>query len=272
MSGNTTGAIFPHLRASRQIIMRLMHQSHQSRGAGKDSILGFALEAYAYLVLINTITPYGIMEARTIPIDPYLTSLDSLSDYSTFGTILGGGHGLLEIVPHIAALFAKRLAEESLGAPSQECCSEYLMLRSRIERWKNPKIEDSAAMIATEAWRHSLHIYLEASISGSVITAETMSKIQPHVQEFDPLFRQLDDFPAQNVMLWPAMIVYSCLVDTDEQRDAISHLLGTKYQFQMCTSAMELLDLLWKDPDEKAFGPYGLTFVMNKHNISVCIA
>ena len=68
-------------------------------------------------------------------------------------------------------------------------------------------------------------------------------------------------------MMWPILIIGSCLVEK-EQREVISHMLvHNQYRMRNTAQANFLLESLWKDPDEHAFGPYGLGLLMNRHNL-----
>lgn len=44
---------------------------------------------------------------------------------------------------------------------------------------------------------------------------------------------------------------------------------SSRWRVNQVLTAEKILKLLWKDSDERAFGPYGLYFVMDKHDISM---
>ncbi|KAJ4858000.1 fungal specific transcription factor domain-containing protein [Trichoderma breve] len=99
ISGNKSGMMLQHLRASREIVRRLLTQPQ--RGNIDQDSLGFSLELYAYLSIVNSLASYRSIGKLAQPYDTFLTSLDELSSYSTFGSMFGGCHSLYELIPRI---------------------------------------------------------------------------------------------------------------------------------------------------------------------------
>ena len=100
---------------------------------------------YFYLVLVNSITPYGRDEARTIPFDSFFTSLEFLKEYETFGVFFSCGQGLFEMIPQISILAMKRLAEEEAGLCSSENRSTYKSLVDTLSQWQSPPVDSEMA-------------------------------------------------------------------------------------------------------------------------------
>ncbi|KAJ5160465.1 fungal-specific transcription factor domain-containing protein [Penicillium canariense] len=121
LSGSLDGSFFTHLRASRHIVLELRNKRHQIKTDAERKLYGFVMELYAYFVLCNGITPFGMNENRALIYDSFLQSLDDLKDFGAFGVMFGGGHGLFEIISSISLFAAQqelmRSSPQSIGTP-----------------------------------------------------------------------------------------------------------------------------------------------------------
>ena len=177
-------------------------------------------------------------------------------------------------------LATKRLREEELSMRSEESVSMYNGLLSRLEAWRSPPldreiVEWRSAHIATgKLYRHALFAYLEAAMCGSAVdNPKVIYQIQFHIDEVWPLLDEVRDSPYGTTMLWPLLIIGSCLVRED-QRQFMRNRLESPGQWRMSqvVQALRLLNLLWDSNDRHAFGPYGLYFTMKEHGINFCMA
>lgn len=243
-------------------------------------VTGFALEVYFYLVLVNSITPYGRDEARTLPFDTFLTSLEFLKEYETFGVFFGCGQGLFETIPKISVLATTRLAEEECGECSQQSRTTYETLVDTLEKWHSPPVafemaEWEAEHIMTgEIYRQSLLAFLKASMCGSVVNnPKVLVAIQHHIDIAYPLFDRAAGSPFITIILWPIMILGSCLI-CEHQRKSLAYRLQFETRIDICqvVEARRLLETLWNEEDERAYGPYGLYFVMQKYHVNFSMA
>ena len=280
ISGNTHGAIFPHLRATRQLILDLQKRLANGGLVEDKKLQGFVLEVYAYLALVSNIIPYGIVQERTLPLDPFITSLGGLKEYETFGIFFGCCHSLFELIPSISVLATKRLREEELSMRSEETVSMYNGLLSRLEEWRAPPLDPEmaewkSAHIATgKMYRHALFAYLKAAMCGSVVdNPKVIYQLQQHIDEVWPILDEVRNSPYGTTILWPLLIIGSCVVRED-QRHSLRNRLESPGQWRMSQviQALRLLNLLWDSNDRHAFGPYGLYFTMKEHGINFCMA
>lgn len=243
-------------------------------------IQGFALEVYFYLVLVNSITPYRRDEARAIPFDSFFTSLEFLKEYDTFGVFFSCGQGLFEMIPQISILAMNRLAEEESCSASEETKATYLAMVGTLMEWQSPPVasemaEWEAEHIATgEIYRQALLIFLKASMCGSVIkNPKVIVAIQHHIDAAFPLFPSVSMSPFGTLLLWPIMIIGSCLICEHQRRFFIQRLHSEKkVDVRQVREAANLLECLWEDEDERSYGPYGLYLVMRKHQINFSMA
>ena len=268
------------MRASRQLVLKLLQEPQRIVQGEIKLVKGFALEVYFYLVLVNSITPYGRDEARTIPFDSFLTSLEFLKEYETFGVFFSCGQGLFEMIPQISILAMKRLAEEDSGRCSLESRSTYESLLKTLGQWKSPPVDsemgewENEHVWAGEIYRQALLIFIKTSMCGSVVNnPKVIIAIQRHIDAAYPLLEVVSHSPFVTILLWPIMIIGSSLI-CEDQRSNLLYKLNFETKIDICqvVQAGRLLESLWKDEDERAYGPFGLYHVMRKHHINFSMA
>ncbi|KAH8900741.1 hypothetical protein GQ53DRAFT_633146 [Thozetella sp. PMI_491] len=279
LSGESQGGVFAHLRASRQLILELLQGPAQCKNEEDQDLRGFVLETYAYLVLVANITPYGIVEGRTLPFDDFVTSLESLQQYKTFGTFMGCGYSLFEKIADVSRFSTRRLHEEKSGGVSQESLDTYEALLSSITSWEPTDSGPDASSweayraIAGEVYKHALLIYLKASMCGTVVdNPKVICDIQQYIDICLGLLLKLDRSPFSTIMMWPLMIVGSCLIRVDQRLDLRERCQNSSFQMTHVSKAADLLQLVWEDPDKRSYGPYGLQLAMEKHGINFGMA
>ncbi|OQV06318.1 Fungal Zn2-Cys6 binuclear cluster domain-containing protein [Cladophialophora immunda] len=280
ISGEPHGGIFPHLWASRELVLKLLQEPQRTLHDDIKLVKGFALEVYFYLVLVNSITPYGRDKARVLPFDSFCSSLDFLKEYETFGVFFSCGQGLFEMISQVSILATKRLTEEESGVNSPETRREYELLIDTITEWQSPPVAPEMAewqaehVWTGEIYRQALLMFIETSMCGSVVNnPKVIVAIQRHIDTAFPLFVPVAKSPFITILLWPIMIVGSCLISHDQRREYI-RLLRTKprVDISQVSEAATLMEYLWEDDDERAYGPFGLDFVMRKHHINFSMA
>lgn len=272
--GNTQGAMFSHLRASRQLILQLANSPLQSSTNDNGRLFSFLLEIYRYLVLINNITPFGAIESRTLPQDEFLDDIvDTMAQFDTCGAIFGGSHGLFKVLPSIAVLAARRLTEKD---PSRASSEMYQALHVRITGWEStdPIVLDqkwqSQREAALELCREAALLYLEtAMFPRSLNDTLTRTKILDHVDTIMLYAEQVSESPCETILLCPLMIAGSCMGRTDHRKRLQAGLRSTRFRMNHCVQAASLLESVWNSPSEHVFGPYGLGVVMRHHGINL---
>lgn len=280
LSGDPHGGIFPHLRASRQLILGLLQKDNINMDSDDKRMKGFVLEVYAYLVLANNITPYGRNEARTLPLDPFITSFETLREYETFGLFFSCGHGLFETIPKICIFAMDRLSEEEgSNVCSMENQRTYQHLVSSLLEWKSPPVDlemiefENAHRSAGEVYRQALLMFVKAAMCGSVVdNPKVIAEIQGHIEVIEDAMPILHVSPFVTVMLWPLMIMGSCLTSPRERAGLMRSLEASSIELMQVAEAAKLLQLLWDDNDRRAYGPFGLHLIMQKHNINFSMA
>jgi hypothetical protein len=243
---------------------------------------------YTYLVLANSIIPYGIMEGRHVPYDAFLDNLVStLSTYDTFGIMFAGCHELFELIPAISRFAARRLKEEGTQASNAtrlpESDSFYTSTSARIRNWQqgqpqSTNVEEMPKRLAIgETYRQALFIYLETAvlgIAGLPASADVLSRLHEHITHIEEAVQEhsLVTSAFATIMLWPMVIAGSVLMQADERELLTQGLRMPQYATCNSIQTAELLELLWKDGDPRSFGPYGLYLAMEKHQLNLCLS
>lgn len=278
ISGNTTDMIFRHLHASGEIIWRLLAQPQDSID---QTTLGFCLELYAYTTALNSFSSHWNPGAFGQSHDAFINSLDGLSRYATFGSIFGGCHSLYALIPQISQLSAECLAEESISqsqwVPSQKLRSTYQRIEQRIATWAlvppggaMERRETDVIATAAELVRHALYLYLIASFCGPRRPdVNTREKIQLHLDVFMGLMPLVHEARDKTILLWPTVIVGSCMIDETQQQGIMDALLNAGFDMKHLYEFCDLLKLMWSDDGENTYGPYGLYKTMERN--SKCI-
>jgi hypothetical protein len=68
------------------------------------------------------------------------------------------------------------------------------------------------------------------------------------------------------------VIAGSCLVKTSAQQALLSSMSGGWFKLRQLESLSKVLSLLWADPDPRAYGPYGLYMIIEKHSLNIANA
>lgn len=236
-------------------------------------LLGFVAEVYSYIVLSNSITPFGMSSNRTLIYDPFLRSLDDLRDLGAFGVMFSGVHSLFELISSVS-LFAGQQASWPLtdtGLPP-DCHETYNRLRMCIGYLGPLAIEHEGSQehnATKEVFRIALLVFLETSISPfSKLDSVRVHRLQPFL---DRALHHLPQILLSNyscILMWPVMVIGSCLV-REEQREIVASILNDNHYLMRNTGqGSVLLRLLWNDTDEFSFGPYGLGLLMERHGLN----
>lgn len=261
------------------------------------TIQGFILEMYAYFTMVANITPYGLDETRTVPLDLLLNSLgEQLAGYNTFGVVFLSIYDLFCFIPRVSLLSQRCLQPEIGSVEKLEVIRSFRSLQADIERWQLPvgkpseeahtefapgetmrSITAAACDIehqtVAEIYRQALLIYLKASMCGPVVSNEgVLREIQHHVETVLPLLEVVAFSTLGAILQWPVMIVCSCLVRDSHQAMTKAGFRKSPFTTGNVEQAVELLDYLWRDPAPEAYGPYGLHYVMRKMGISFCMS
>ncbi|PGG99042.1 hypothetical protein GX51_06458 [Blastomyces parvus] len=273
LSGNLDGSLFTHLRASRHLILQLRDKLEQITMDADRKLYGFVMEVYGYIVVSNIITPYGMNQARTLILDPFLQSFDDLRSFGAFGSMLCGSHNLFEMITEISVFSAQQGPPRPSVEANPDRLNTYNDLKNRIVNWDPPSggspdsILVSQHRAALEVYRHALLIFLETAISPfSIHDTARILTIQMHIDVGLSYHHHSFGTTYSTLLLWPLMIIGSCMVKEDQQREMAHRLMHNHFKMKNTVQGGRLLELLWADDDEYAIGPYGLGLVMEKHH------
>jgi len=258
--------------------MILLELQKEDRRTDKP-LKGFLLELYAYLALVGNITINS--HQRTICLDPFLFSLDSLKEYETFGCMFGCASKLFEIIPSICLLGRNRVlvSKQEQADPTFE---QYQALQTTIKNWRPPQDMEAGTeyhrqlVIAAQIYQQGLLIFLHASFFTSQIDDPGVYSARlPELEiehHTDKMFELIDTISeeAASTILWPMIIMGSCLRSPTKQKKLREMWATSLFRMTSLSRVIQLLDWLWDDPT--AFGPHGLEIVMRKHKVNFCMA
>jgi hypothetical protein len=232
---------------------------------------GFSIEIYVYMMLCNMLVmPAKLQHSATHAL---IMPFNDMAHYSTFGSLFAGAHGLYQLIPEIQELASLRFLEEAAGVPHASATLEetYAHLHSRLSNWQMPlsanRTDWEVKNYAAEVWRHALHIYLIASLAGSVVQDPIKPIIASHTVEVFTLISRLLASQKHYVasLLWPALVGASCISQADGQHNLVRVFRTTWSGMGHMGLWADILQLLWDDPDPRSYGPHGLVFILQKH-------
>jgi hypothetical protein len=265
------GAIL-HIRAGKKIIPRLLSAS--SKTSSMRTLCGVTFELYTYLALVTTPTPYNNGTGSELDTrNSLLLSWDLLKNYGVFGVIVSPIHQCLEIIPRVVALCTRRQAELAFN----ECSSESLILFTELMDIIDTigceddlsgsalDLENLHSLSISAVYRHALTIFAyDAMWCGTIAGDETrLSIVRQHALSALTHIPTLMDTHHRNILLWPTIVIGSCLLNEGE-RDIIRSVLSIREPIFVVTKMGMMLEKLWAENDPAYFGPYGL----HKHMLS----
>ncbi|KAM0353186.1 hypothetical protein HYE67_004020 [Fusarium culmorum] len=277
IQGNTRGAIYLHLKASREYITTLTSSCQPYDELAY--LRGFLLEMYAYHAMKLALSPRNMLRQEHVEIDPSVHSLEILDGYKSRGFLLGFGQSLFEMIPQIHQLVEARREEEKLGlGESATLRKQYEYLLAKLDAF-DPSVEDLDSLLpsqdrsdATLIYQNALIVYLHSAFCTNMLSDVSLSidideRIIKTMPAFITLF--LGDSPYRRMLLWPGVVMASCAQREQHLKVFQAGLVGRgKRTPGAVKTGARIVELLWNDPDPRAFGPRGLSYVMTKHDIS----
>lgn len=282
------GGTIMHIRAGKAFIRQLLSAS--SRTSSLQELYGLAFELYAYLALIASPTPYsnGTESELDTRSSSLLPSWDMLRDYGVFGVIVSPIHQFLEIIPRVVTLCTRRQIEMTFDECSSESWAEFISLIGLIETIGHGDDEDDndaldptlnlehrQSLSVSAVYRHALAIFTyDAMWCGAIAGDESqLSTVRGHALSALALIPSLMDTHLRNILLWPTIVVGSCLLH-EEERDVIRLLWSNQGREPvfLLMKMKTMLESLWAENDPVFFGPYGLQKHMMSHQTVIYLA
>lgn len=238
-------------------------------------IIGFLVEIFVYLVSVANISANVRSDFDLNICGSRRRTLDSYKSNATYGVLLGSAHDLYELIPEICKLGHERLSGGSIADCPFELLASYKSLEAKIDSWKPDDIADNddeatQRTLVARLYQQAVAIFLHTSFYGSNVWHPTLTELIDNARtkllELIPLLSF--DSPFGTTLLWPSMIIGSCIYEPFE-RDLLRFLmLSSPFQVPIVPKALQVLDWLWEEEDPAAYGPYGLGLVMKKHGVS----
>lgn len=241
----------------------------------KPKIIGhdlscFLLEMHAYLSLVVNVTANSEYGFSRDTIDSCMNALGGLHESKSYGAMLGCAHDLFELIPSICKLGETSLQEEREGLYSFETMAMYKSFESKIKNWEEPEHtfgNNSDFLIAAKIYQQALLIFLHTSFWGSNVSDPVLLDMVDHSIEIllSLIVMVPADSPILTALLWPSMIIGSCLRRPEERAFLQSMMASSLFNNASVSRAVQTLEWLWEDG---GYGPYGLGATIKKRNIS----
>ncbi|KAF8853556.1 hypothetical protein BDZ45DRAFT_628908 [Acephala macrosclerotiorum] len=282
MSSAPTDKIFHHLLASRHLIFNILSSPTLLIDPDHVSLFGYLFELYSYHALggsVHTLQQLDSPVAHSIlNLDFFLGSFDSTIQYPFYSPTFGSrGHLLSAFAPPIASLIKVRLSESEVNLEENpQIHILYQTLASQLQAWQPPQSqpdieippEKAAAVII---YQSALLIYLHSALlspspltSPSPVAQAILTEIQIRIEICLPLLSPLYPSRMEGVLLWPALIIGSCL-RKEEERNILRAAKGrARYKLTTVVWVDEILERLWKAAEREGggcgrlWGPRGL--------------
>jgi hypothetical protein len=240
---------------------------------GDQEIRAFLIETYAYMVSVANITVNAPSAYPTLILDTCIAGLERFQDCKAAGMMFGFSRNLLTLLPSICELGYNRILEENFGKYSFDSVARYKSIQSKIESWQEPSTTENSGVdvkdlvVASKIYKEAIFIFLHTAFYGSKVNdPELLNLIETSISNALP-FSIDNNSPVLSVMLWPCMIIGSCLRGSDVRQYLRGRMLETHFNMTIVLRSVQLLDWLWEDDAVNAYGPYGLGVVMRKHGI-----
>jgi hypothetical protein len=268
VSGNSEGATFYHLRASRQFVLSLLKKLRKYYGKEELSEYAFLVEVYSFLASISNITFNSISEERAVPYDASVYPVDDWTENKTDRVMLGCATTLFKLIPQVCQFGRERFLEEGTpSSPSDHITASYEYFQSQIRGWKPPlQFNQKEAIPGTldvaYIYQEALLIYLHAGFYASDVShPEFCKKVAPSVIRIFSLMESIPQVPPTvglwSTLLWPLMMVGSCLTSLSHKKQWLEIYRQSPCKMAIMDRAVELLDLVWEQDNDVVFGPYG---------------
>jgi hypothetical protein len=245
------------------------------------TLCGITFELYTYLSLITTPTPYDNGTPSELDTrNSLLLSWELLKGHEDFGVIVSPIHRYLEIIPQVVALCTRRQSELIFN----ECSSESLMLFNELmaiidtigcedDSGFTLNLEARHRLSISAVYRHALTIFaFDAMWCGTIASDESrLSVVRQHALWALKLLPTLMNTHYRNLLLWPTIVIGSCLLN-EEELNIIRSVLSIRQPIFVIMKMRMILERLWAENDPVYFGPYGLQKHMMVHETVIYLA
>ncbi|KAI9733577.1 MAG: hypothetical protein M1834_003179 [Cirrosporium novae-zelandiae] len=275
IDGKIHGELYHHLRASRELLLKLQKSKHPV----DQNLHGFLLEQYAFLTIVAKITLRVDFQDREVAFDPLVFSLESINrDSNIYGTMFGCAHQLFELIPRISMLANQRLRENEEGISSFESIAQLRLLEDKIRSWDysrddSMRPEENYFALAGRIYQQAILAFLYTSFHGpKPPDADLLAKVEPCISDFLKFFLALPpNTSIWTTMMWPVITAGSCMRQPKQREYIFRALDKTPHLMFVCFRMKEILKWVWEDKSGESYGPYGIEMMMKRRNINICV-
>jgi hypothetical protein len=146
----------------------------------------------------------------------------------------------------------------------------YKSFESKIKNWKEPEHSLGSSndfLTAAKIYQQALLIFLHTNFWGSNVSDSVLlDMVDDAIGILLSLIALVPaDSPILTVLLWPSMIIGSCLRRPEHRAFLRDMMNSSPFRNASVSRAVQTLEWLWEDG---GYGPYGLGATIKKHNIN----
>lgn len=264
------GAVLCHLKAAIELFSSMGNLLSNL----EPSFYSFLLEQFIYLCCVSQNVGLG-HEKPNLELLNMLAVLKFPACQKHHGFMFGLAYKLYRIIPKIQ--LAAWHCHSETSTDNSSILAELESLRGTINDWQPHEIANEAAnkTLSTAAYmyQHALYIYLYCAIHGPhPPNLHLLFQINAHIEGFFILMDELpSSSPAWTTMLWPVLVIGSCLRH-DRQQDHLTRVVASMVQkMYIIPRVLQILRWLWNTDPETAFGPYGIEKIMLQKQVRVSL-
>lgn len=281
VSGNKEGAIFHHLRASREFVE---HALNSPSSVNDHDTLKFCLEVYSYFELHAKLR-LPARDSTAQDVQTVTACLEFLDGNQTSGFLFGCAWDLYKLIPTVSDF--RVLQQRELAGENEVGADElYEELVGRLYNWKAPTpnvdsdrdnsgwttAEISAAMILQNVLIIMLQTLHCPGRDSMTLPTDSLERIIDHTLS---LYDRVNGTSVGAVTYWPLMVLgfYS---QTAKQRDAVRRIIQDKIEVErkglpILDRALEVLSWVWEESEQGVIGLECLEVVLMRRDTDICV-
>lgn len=266
------GAITSHLMAARIVLV----QKESIFAAHDMETVSFLLEQYFYLEIVSKTAGLGPHPPEWNP--TLIQCLNSplcaqMETSPTFGFMFGQSFPLFKLIPEVIDL-AYRTSTEKPRCDDLILLAEFFRLELLIVEWEPyPNAPCNQSAMNGILYQQALLILLRCALNGpGRLACSLMVQVDQIIAEFIGILEELPlDSSIWANLMWPVIVVGSCLHRFEDQRIMSFALENVQNSMHISQRMLQLLRWIWDEPkdDTDLYGPFGITRVSDKHGVKL---
>ncbi|KUJ14906.1 uncharacterized protein LY89DRAFT_720345 [Mollisia scopiformis] len=259
MAATPVNLIFHHLLASRHLIHTILTSPTLLTAPSHLSLFGHLFELYSFRCLGSSIHPVTQLQTpishSILDLHFFIGNFSSTPQYTFYSSIFAEqGHLLSAFLPEISTITSQPVTTKET----------HEHLSHRLRAWLPTPLSPEKTT-SSILYQNALLLYLITLTSSHPLPTP---EIQIRISICLPLLSSLYPSRLEGIVLWPSMIIGSCLT-TEGEREVLRKAWGNaRYKMRTVVWAQEMLEALWRRGKEEGgedfWGPRGLAKVVEE--------